>query len=415
MRRASPGPAAVALLLMVAPAARAELRAGAARAAIELPARVPLAGYSRRGGKPSIGAHDPVAVRALVLDDGRQAAAIVSCDLLIIDERLAEAARRRLAADGRPALQLFLAATHTHSGPGAYGRRFAEQLSMGHYDDAVFQAIVEAISRAVAAAAAAEQPVTGAAYGARDTMDLVKNRMDARGLIARDLVLHALYGADRASPLAVVASFAAHPTTLGADNRELSAEYPGVLARDVERGAPGTVCLFLAGSVGDQAPVKHGAGFDSTEHLGHALAEATLAWLQQAQPAPVDGLQARRDLMRLDAPQLRLGGWHLPRWLGRRLVDDDATLSLLAIGDTLYAGAPCDLAAPLGARLEAAARARGWRPVVASFVEDYIGYCVPAEAFTGRNYETQMSFNGPHTGERIVGRLTELLEGFTRP
>ena len=80
------------VLLVVSPAATAagEIRAGVAHENFELPSKVPLAGYSRRKGRPSQGLHDPVGVRALVIQDGTTAAARGSCDLLIVDERLFE-------------------------------------------------------------------------------------------------------------------------------------------------------------------------------------------------------------------------------------------------------------------------------------------------------------------------------------
>ena len=122
----------------------AEVRAGVAKEIFTLPAKVPLAGYSRRHGKPSTGVHDPAGVRALVLQDGDTVAVLASCDLLIIDERLFEAVRRRLDDLGVSGpMTLLLAATHTHSGPGAYGTKFFEKLSMGHFDPEVSQSIIQ--------------------------------------------------------------------------------------------------------------------------------------------------------------------------------------------------------------------------------------------------------------------------------
>src|SRR3989338_250126 len=144
----------------VVPAAAGEIEADVARETFSLPAHVPLAGYSRRKGKPSQGVHDPVGVRALVLRDGPTTVALVSGDLLIVDEHLYQAVRRRLLADGLPRdVVLLLAATHTHSGPGAYGTRFFEKISMGHFDTVVFEAIAGHIARAISAAYKTRSPV----------------------------------------------------------------------------------------------------------------------------------------------------------------------------------------------------------------------------------------------------------------
>lgn len=407
--------AAAGYFLAAAAPAHAGIRAGAAQAVIELPARVPLAGYSRRGGQPSTGVHDPVHVRALVIEHGRQAAAVISCELLVIDERLADGVRQRLARDGSGDLAVFLAATHTHSGPGAYGRRFLEKISMGHYDPAVWAAILDAVSQAVAQARASLAPVTRAAYGVRDTEGLVANRIDPHGVVARQLTLHALYRDGREAPFVIVGAFAAHPTTLGAGNRMVSADYPGVWAREVERRVPGAVGVFLAGAVADQAPIKQGDEFEPSERLGHALADETAAWLAGAQRSPVRSAWAVIETFRLDAARIHLGRWRLPRWLGRMLVDDDATVSVLRVGEVAYTGAPCDLSAVLGARIEAAVRGQGLQPIVAGFVNDYIGYCVPEDTYATHSYEATMSFNGPRTGERVASRLIELMREAPAP
>ncbi len=127
-----------------------EVRVGVARETFNLPRHVPLAGYSKRKGRPSRGVHDPVGARALVLTDGRTTIALVSADLLIIDEHITDAVRAQLAAAAVPSdIVLLLAATHTHSGPGAYGHEFLEKISMGHFDPVVFEALVRTITQAI--------------------------------------------------------------------------------------------------------------------------------------------------------------------------------------------------------------------------------------------------------------------------
>lgn len=390
-----------------------EVQAGVAREDFALPKWVPLAGYSRRKGASAHGVHDPVGARALVVRDDDTTVALVSCDLLVVDERLFEAVRQRLVAHGLPQdLVLFLAGTHTHSGPGGYGTRFLEKLSMGHFDPQVFEAIVEAITSAVVRAAAGRTPIR-MAYGMATTTGLVVNRMDPAGLTDSELIVVGFYRRDRegASPLAVLVNFGAHPTTLGAWNRQLSADYPGVIVREVEQAFPGTTCLFFAGAVGDQAPVKSGEGVDRVEATGRALARSVIDGLAQAQHELPHSVQAVQETLPLPPARVRLGSWGtLPRWLGALLVDDDATLSLVAVGNTVFLGVPCDLTAGLGQELKAAARARGFDPMVIGFADDYIGYCLPASLYETDDYEASLAFNGPNTGKLITARLVQMLD-----
>ena len=391
--------------------ASAAVTAGVAKEPFVLPAHVPLAGYSRRHGQSSRGAHDPVGVRALVLADDDTTVALVSCDLLIVDETLFDAVARRLREQGLPAdLTLLLAATHTHSGPGAYGRRFLEKLSMGHFDQRVFSAVVDAVGRAVVRAWQTRVAVRMASASGL-TEGLVQNRVEAGGMVDSAVTVSSFYPGDADRPFAVLVTFAAHPTTLGAWNMELSADYPGVVARELEHHLPSATALFFAGAVGDQAPVKSGERFDRSERMGRAVAERALALIAGLHPEPPAGVSARQERMALPPALVRVGCVRFPRWLGRRLVDDDATLSVVVAGATVFLGAPCDLAASLGARLKEAAGRRGLQPHVVGFACDYIGYCVPESLYRGaRQYESSMAFNGPKAGELVVDRLIHMLD-----
>ena len=194
------------------------------------------------------------------------------------------------------------------------------------------------------------------------------------------------------------------------DLRQLSADYPGVVTRDVERRWPSSTCLFFAGAVGDQAPVKRGSGFETAERLGGELAAHVVALLDRAAPRFPQALHALEEQMPLPAAHVRVNRLTLPRWLGSRLVDNDASLSLVAVDDTVFLGVPCDLTASLGSVLKEAARGRGFHPIIVGFANDYIGYCIPAALYGQPDYESSMAFNGPEAGELIVERLTEMIE-----
>lgn len=387
----------------------AEVRAGAAEAQFELPAHVPLAGYSRRKGKPSEGVHDPVGARALVIRDGDTTLALASCDLLIVDERLFDAVRDRLRARGLPRdLTLLLAGTHTHSGPGAYGRRFLEKISMGHFDPQVFEVIVQAIAQAVARAYADAAP-SRLAYATVLTEGLVVNRVEPGGIVDQELVVVGCYRRGEKAPFAVLTSFSAHPTTLGAWNRLVSADYPGVVAKELARRWPGVVSLFFAGAVADQAPVKRGEAFERAESIGRPLAEQAAHALEAASPEPPEGVRVLQERLPLPPARVRIDRMVFPRWLGRLVVDDDATVSVAAVGRAVFVGVPCDLAASFGITLKTAARATRFNPMIIGFANDYVGYCVPEALYEAKQYESLMAFNGPKAGELIVGRLLGMM------
>jgi len=179
----------------------------------------------------------------------------------------------------------------------------------------------------------------------------------------------------------------------------------------VERRFSGSTCLFFAGSVGDQAPAKAGIGFERSAWIGTSLAQQAVALVEAAHPVPPTGLQAAQEAIALPPARVRLSPTlTLPRWIGQRLADDDATLSVLTIGNAVLFGVPCDLTAELGQQLKAAARAHGLEPMIIGFASDYIGYCVSASLYQANRYETLMAFNGPTTGTLVVKQLVQMLD-----
>jgi len=186
-----------------------------------------------------------------------------------------------------------------------------------------------------------------------------------------------------------------------------------VLAAALEARHPGSVWLFFAGAVGDQAPVKRGEGWDRARFVGDRLAlhaEALLAKLDTDGTRAGLPLIARQRVLPLDPARVRLGGrLTLPRWLSRVMVDDDATLTVVKMGQVLLLGVPCDLSAELGLALKAAARKLTYQPIVIGFANDYVGYCLPERLYHSDHYEALMSFNGPRTGERLVEELSAMM------
>ncbi len=391
-------------------AASAEpLVVGTAKLDLIPPVKTPLAGYSRRKGRLATGVHDPPFVRVVAIHADDTTVALVSCDLLVIDERLFDAVKTRFqATEPHRPIHLLLAATHTHSGPGAYGQKWLEKISMGHFDPVVFEFLASRIAQAISTALAKMQPVT-MSDAATMTTGLVTNRMRPDGVVDPELSVVAFLDAQR-NPVAVVVDFSAHPTTLGAWNTLLSADYPGVLAQQIEQRYPTSVCLFLAGAVGDQGPVKQGEGFDRPTWLGTELATHVSVLVDQSHPEPVPSVFVEQRVVRLPPAHLRLGSVLLPSWFSQPFVDDDATLTVIAIGPVLLMGVPCDFSAELGLTLKSYAREKGFRPLVVGFANDYIGYCLPERWYRTQAYEAMLAFNGPRTGELLVETLKQMID-----
>ncbi|MGV8831803.1 MAG: neutral/alkaline non-lysosomal ceramidase N-terminal domain-containing protein [Devosia sp.] len=253
------------------------LRGGVAVVDITPQAGLLLSGFAART-EPAIGTHDRLSVRAVVLGE----TAVVVADVIGIHEDMSARIRERCPL---PAANVIVAATHTHGAPAAMAHR------LGNADPDFLQALEDGCVAALTRALAAAEPVQLMAGMGRDP-DVARNRRHADGLLDRSLPVLRLRRAD-GSLLATIVSYACHPTVLGADNREMTADYPHYVRRHIEATHPGSVALFLNGCTGDvnightaQASLSlagnNARTFENAEVLGVRIAEAALAAPEQA-------------------------------------------------------------------------------------------------------------------------------------
>jgi neutral ceramidase len=127
-------------------------RAGAAVVDVT-PREWPISMLGSLGDRQATSARDPLAVRALVLDDGRTPIAIAVCDSCAIPRELFDEAKHVAAQrTGLPIERMLFAATHTHTAPAVL------TLSGIPVDPRYTQQLVAGIAEAVAQAAARREP-----------------------------------------------------------------------------------------------------------------------------------------------------------------------------------------------------------------------------------------------------------------
>lgn len=284
----------ILLLLLASSVAAAELTAGVARIEITPPVGYPMGGYAARQG-PSTGVHDPLFVTVLLLKADGTSVAIVSCDLRSFpSERVVKEARARKLAD-----HVLLAVTHNHSGPMTW-----EDQSWPSKDKSWFAETEDKILRAMDEAARTMFPARIATGFGEIYLGHNRRKLEADGKItmlwrnAEKLPTSPLdptVGVIRVDdatgkPRAILVNYACHAVVLGPDNRMISADYPGYLARRVEQEFPGALCLFTQGGAGDinpyldKQPVNQN-GFGEAEKMGQSLAGEVIKVARRMKPA----------------------------------------------------------------------------------------------------------------------------------
>ena len=444
--------------------------AGWASADITPAIPVRMGGYLAREA-PASGVHDMLSARALALGvppshrgPQQEVAAgnvlvVVVCDLLSVDDDVVHAVRQRLH-QSVPGAHVWLAATHTHSGPDV-ARAFALAAGTPPPDPAVTARVIAGASAAAEQAIAAMAPATY--RWASDAIHRVATNRDhpEQGEPVR-LDLLCIYPSDvpaaepssasqtpsassassgASAPAAIFGSFPSHATVLGAANLAISADLPGAFRRGLaERPGNSRWIALATGAAGDISTrhMRQGQGFAELERLGGVLAEQAEELVLRAQPlalAPpvvrtitldlaakssVDttALAERvRAAEREMAQALAAGQTGHARTLETTLqglraeqrrastTPPDGKTSLRAAIGTARLGTlgmvaiPGELYYDLGRQIQ---RAAGRPAMVLGYTNGYIGYLPARTAYGTNDYEVLMSPFAPGAAEHIA-------------
>ena len=392
-------------------AAPAVLKVGAARVEITPPVGTPLAGYSKRHGKPSTGIRDPLYVRAVAISDDEDTVVIVSADLLVFPQPVAEMILDRISREtGLPRWAIILSATHTHSGSGAIGHGFLHEQVFGAYDPKIVEGIAGRILWSVKQAMEKRQPVRWALVRQEDFLARrMENRAVAQGPVDPSLSA-VLFEEQKGTPAVVLVHAAAHPTLMDSQDLRFSGDFPGELCRLLESAYPGSVCLFLNEAAGDTRP-KDSIGKDAEERIqrfGGLLAEGVTALLSRAELRAKGSVAVWGAWYSLPPPQIWLGWIPLSPQIGRMMRPTSVFLSLAALDDLLWVPLSAEMTAEVGRQLTEKLSRFCVQPLLVGYANGYIGYVVTAERYNNRSYEDSMNWYGPGLGDLLIGRIQEL-------
>jgi neutral ceramidase len=485
--------------------AQGSLRAGAAEVDITPPPGYPMAGHSLEG-EIALGVWTRLMAKAIYVEDAEgRPLVLLAADLWGIPGGLADAIAERLgnveatAHIGRE--HLVIGATHTHHGPAGYATAQAYTLRVGPqrgFDRVLFDVLADRMAAAVVRAVSKrreasitrhtvavptvarnrsiepfmQNPEAPQILAANADLPGCGPRADARAHFtvdachAVDPLLETLHVIDAQSgqAIALVGFFAVHATAM--PNR--TEVYHGDLfatatqrARD-ELGGETVVALFN-GAQGDVSPNWSEQGRQATLALGHALAEAMVASVQEKGTrlggkleswyavAPIadtqfedtrgaphrtgrraipgwataggaedgrtrfwargrsEGVQARRERVRghhrkrpiVPVPLLALAH-------PRRAFPLDMPLSVHRLAGLTLATLPGELTTVMGRRVaQAVAEATGdsERVITVGLAGEYLSYFSTPEEYVLQHYEGASTLYGPASGPLLAHHL----------
>jgi hypothetical protein len=405
---------------------------------------LPMAGYGTRT-EPSLGVHDDLKGRILLLSAGGKRHAFIVLDVLWITPAFYEMVHTRLSGllDGH---EWSLIATHTHGGP-EFDQRTRDWMERTA-DEIVYR---------LGAALKARRPAR-LAFGAQAVEGIASNRRPETEVT--DPQLSVLRVDDTEGRVrALLYNFTCHPVVLGPDNRHYTADYPGYIARMLKTVyGSDIVTIFTCGAAGD-VNTGHTAEasaigefipdrtFARAEQIGRRLAGAVVQLsdsVLELQPAHLQSVaeavalrfrrfpkeaELRAEIQGLDhrlserslsyerQTELKIRRMYRQVMLAKYLESQafpngyrQTMIQLVTIGHLKLSLIPGELFVELGLRLKRSHRRGG---IVIGYANDYVGYLPTRRAWRAGRYE---AFACPYVegaSEQIVTMLQRLHEGHT--
>ncbi|MBV5316019.1 MAG: neutral/alkaline non-lysosomal ceramidase N-terminal domain-containing protein [Prolixibacteraceae bacterium] len=374
--------------------------------------QVPLAGFGARKGKAATGVHDSIFVKAVALKAGARTIIFVGSDLLIMPPNIIDTVSIILEKQGIYRDQVVFSASHTHSSIGAWGPGFIGEQFAGKANRNIQKWLATQISKVVLAAAADLQPAR-IGYGTFNAGAYTRNRLiGEKGIKNDDFAF--VYLEQRAGKKAVMGSFSAHSTTMGAGNMEISGDYPGYWQRKMETTSV-DLAVFFAGSVGSQSPVGEGKDFEKPRFIGEALADSLNVYLPKIKTENSITLSAVSVKLPLPEYHIRITDHRgLTSSVSKKLMPYPMNpyLQAVRIGQFVWISAPADFSGEYAVQIKNNLTAKGFQANVSSFNGSYLGYIIPGRYFYLDEYESKtMGWFGPNMGEYtmdVIRRISEI-------
>lgn len=359
-------------------------KAGAAKVGIIPPTGTPLAGYTDRADKPSKGIKDPLYSSALVLENNGNKYALVGVDILYLTQEIYQKVAGRIKeSTGIPPFNIFISASHTHSGPGAFSPKLSIVASA--YNPLVESYIAERISQSIILA---DKNLREAKLGiGRGEAILAGNRRIKDGPMDPEILVMRIDDKN-GKPIAIYFNYAAHPVTLSSDNFYFSSDFVHLTREVINKKYPDAVAIY---SNGAQADIN--ARTRSEKPMGGDLGEEVVKIAEKIKTT--DKINVSLNFREL---------------LMNEKMKFYTCISCLKINDNIFIALPGEFYCQFGLELKKFARENKFKNVfILGMTNDGIGYLVPKDFYYERPYESLFCIFGSGSAEFIMENVKKII------
>jgi len=374
---------------------------------------IDMAGYGPRGPYTSVA--DSLFARAVVLSNGAHEVVIISLDLLMFPRFVKSEIQEALKEYGFSPPDIFLSATHTHNAFGNWEQSAAGEFIFGDFNQGNVAFLVNQILTCVEDALANTSKAQ-IGFQKIDANELVVNRL-APKTGSKDPYLRVISLLKANGKKGVITSFSGHAVNLDADIWEINRDYPGVLVDQLERDPTIDFAMFCAGMVASHNIAStFPKGNERILTTGQVLADKIINQ-QDSLPYSSNSAMSALDIeIGLPPSQLRISKkLRLRDWIFRAFLGPlQANIKVLAIGDILMIGMPCDFSGELSVnnQLDQFAADHGKELFITSFNGNYIGYITEDAHYATCDHDEVKSLNwvGPFKGAYFTQIIKNIIE-----
>lgn len=401
----------------------------------------------------SEGVHDPIYAHTVVISNDKDAndcLAIVSLDICVIGTPSVDKVKELIyQKSGISPDRVIIAATHSHSGPAAFG--IFQEMEEGYVNE-----LIGLISNSVEKAKANIRPAAiSCCSGSEETISHYRRFTDADGNIVMyweqdpaegrikvlgkpdpEVGVIKIVDPTAGDPICVLFNHAGHPNVMSGDNYMISSDYTGAAARIVSEKL-GCEAIFVNGAQGsvdmDNWRFRDWA---AVETLGGRLADAVIAACNGSEPskstqikfAKTSYILPRRkvtdqEIAWADEVLKQTGGSFAAVADGvgddykatfykkiRNLQDQDIQIDQIAfsIGDTAFISFSGELFTEIGLQIKA--RSPFKHTYIIGLANGYVGYVPTREAIGQGGYEVETRHVDENAAQIIEDMSIKLLE-----
>jgi neutral/alkaline ceramidase-like enzyme len=368
-----------------------------------------LAGYGP--DRKSTGTADAIFIKAALVETGPDLLVLLTIDCIGLTRPDILAIEARIV-QLLPNAKVVVSSTHTHAGPDVVGIWGPAMWRSGRDEEYITQLIDRAVTL-VATTATQLQPATSRVASADLPLAWVENVSEPELLDRRLSVIQ--FVDDEGISLLTLVNYACHPTVLGPDNTQVSADYVAGFYQKLTNEIGGEN-LFFQGAIGGWVqPLQGDRSHELALAHGESLAVAVIDLLTDAQHNAYAPLVFRRQ--QVDVP-LDNWGFRLLMWLGvlERQTYDGAMRTSVAwfnVGEAEFVTHPGETSPAYSLASREMMDAR--HSFVLGLSQDAMGYILKPEYFAEEvsyphaEYLTSVSA-GASAGPLIMQALAELVD-----